>query len=29
MVVYANLGKPISVTFVKNKVTSFRDDQGY
>jgi hypothetical protein len=28
-VVYANLGKPISVTFVKNKVTSFRDDQGY
>jgi hypothetical protein len=29
MVVFANLGKPIAVTFVKNKVTAFRTDQGY
>lgn len=29
MVVFANLGKPMAVTFVKNKVTAFRQDQGY
>jgi hypothetical protein len=29
MVVFANLGKPMAVTFVKNKVTAFRADQGY
>ena len=29
MVVFANLGKPQAVTFVKNKVTAFRADQGY
>jgi hypothetical protein len=29
MVVFANLGKPTAVTFVKNKVTAFRADQGY
>jgi hypothetical protein len=29
MVVFANMGKPVAVTFVKNKVTSFRADQGY
>ena len=29
MVVFANMGKPMAVTFVKNKVTSFRPDQGY
>ncbi len=29
MVVFANLGHPIAVTFVKNKVTAFREDQGY
>ena len=29
LVVYANLGKPIAVTFVKNKVTAFRADQGF
>ncbi len=29
MVVFANLGHPQAVTFVKNKVTAFRDDQGY
>ena len=29
MVVYANLGKPVAVTFVKNHVTAFRADQGY
>jgi hypothetical protein len=29
MVVFSNLGKPMAVTFVKNKVTSFRADQGY
>ena len=27
--VFANLGKPIAVTFVKNRVTAFRPDQGY
>jgi hypothetical protein len=29
LVVYANLGKPIAVTFVNNHVTAFRADQGY
>jgi hypothetical protein len=29
LVVYANLGKPKAVTFVKNKATAVRDDQGY
>ena len=29
MVVFSNLGKPMAVTFVKNKVTTFRADQGY
>ncbi len=29
MVVFANLGHPMAVTFVKNKVTAFRADQGY
>jgi hypothetical protein len=29
LVVYANLGKPMAVTFVKNKVTAFRADQGF
>jgi hypothetical protein len=29
MVVFANLGHPQAVTFVMNKVTAFRDDQGY
>ncbi|WP_158793430.1 hypothetical protein [Granulicella sp. L60] len=29
MVVFANLGKPMAVTFVKNKVTAFRADQGF
>jgi len=29
MVVFANLGKPVAVTFVKNHVTAFRDDQGF
>jgi hypothetical protein len=29
MVVFGNLGKPMAVTFVKNKVTAFRADQGY
>jgi hypothetical protein len=29
MVVFANLGKPMAVTFVKNRVTAFRADQGY
>jgi hypothetical protein len=29
MVVFANMGKPLAVTFVKNKVTTFREDQGY
>jgi hypothetical protein len=29
MVVFANMGKPQAVTFVKNKVTAVRADQGY
>jgi hypothetical protein len=29
MVVFANLGQPMAVTFVNNKVTAFRADQGY
>jgi len=29
LVVFSNLGKPMAVTFVKNKVTAFRADQGY
>ncbi|WP_213804479.1 hypothetical protein [Granulicella sp. dw_53] len=29
MVVFANLGKPMAVTFVKNKATAVREDQGY
>jgi hypothetical protein len=29
MVVFANMGKPMAVTFVNNKVTTFRADQGY
>jgi hypothetical protein len=29
LVVYANLGKPMAVTFVNNRVTAFRPDQGY
>ena len=29
MVVYANLGKPMAVTFVKDKATAFRPDQGF
>ena len=29
MVVFANMGKPMAVTFVKNKVTAVRADQGY
>jgi hypothetical protein len=29
MVVFANLGKPMAVTFVKNQVTAMREDQGY
>jgi hypothetical protein len=29
MVVFANMGKPQAVTFVKNKVTAVRDDQGF
>ena len=29
LVVYANLGKPIAVTFVNNKATAFRPDQGF
>jgi hypothetical protein len=29
MVVFANMGKPMAVTFVKNKVTAFRLDQGF
>lgn len=29
MVVFSNLGKPFAVTFVKNKVTAFRSDQGF
>jgi hypothetical protein len=29
MVVFANLGHPMAVTFVKNHVTAFRPDQGF
>jgi len=29
VVIFSNLGHPMAVTFVKNKVTSFRADQGY
>lgn len=29
LVVYANMGKPMAVTFVKNQATAFRPDQGY
>ena len=29
LVVYANLGHPMAVTFVKNHVTAFRPDQGF
>ena len=29
MVVFANMGKPMAVTFVKNKVTAMRADQGF
>jgi hypothetical protein len=29
LVVYANLGKPLAVTFVNNKATAFRPDQGF
>ncbi len=29
MVIFANLGHPMAVTFVKNKVTAFRPDQGF
>jgi hypothetical protein len=29
LVVYSNLGHPMAVTFVKDKVTAFRPDQGY
>ena len=29
MVVFANMGHPTAVTFVKNKVTAFRADQGF
>jgi len=29
LVIYANLGQPMAVTFVKNKVTAFRPDQGF
>jgi hypothetical protein len=29
MVVFANLGHPMAVTFEKNHVTAFREDQGY
>ena len=29
LVVFANMGHPIAVTFVKNKVTAFRPDQGF
>jgi hypothetical protein len=27
--IFSNLGKPMAVTFVKNRVTAFRPDQGY
>jgi len=29
LVIYANMGKPMAVTFVKNKATAFRPDQGF
>jgi hypothetical protein len=29
LVIYSNLGKPMAVTFEKNKVTAFRADQGF
>jgi hypothetical protein len=29
MVVFDNLGKPMAVTFVSNRVTAFRPDQGF
>ena len=29
MVVFANMGHPMAVTFVNNKVTAFRPDQGF
>lgn len=29
LVIYANLGKPMAVTFVNNKATAFRPDQGF
>jgi len=29
LVVYANVGHPMAVTFVKNHVTAFRPDQGF
>lgn len=29
LVIYSNLGHPMAVTFVKNKVTAFRPDQGF
>ncbi|HEV2646329.1 MAG TPA: hypothetical protein VGU46_08205 [Acidobacteriaceae bacterium] len=29
VVIYSNLGKPMAVTFVKDRVTSFRPDQGF
>jgi hypothetical protein len=29
LVIFANLGHPMAVTFVKNKVTAFRPDQGF
>jgi hypothetical protein len=29
LVVYANMGKPMAVTFVKNHATAFRPDQGF
>jgi hypothetical protein len=29
LVIYANLGRPFAVTFVQNKVTAFRPDQGF
>ncbi len=29
MVIFANMGHPMAVTFVKNQVTAFRPDQGF
>lgn len=29
LVIFSNMGKPMAVTFVNNKVTAFRADQGY